>query len=172
MRAVSLSVGLLLAASATAAPAPAKDAPSPGTSAHSWRELTSDHFLMRTDLSSKAARTLIAQMEFSRAGLVQAVLDGRDERRTRLEVVAFATQREYEPFAGKHGALAFLDHRSGKECIVLGPLKDYLQAFEVSHELTHHLLYLRIPLQPSWFREGRAQFFSSAPGRSNRSSVT
>jgi len=170
MRAVSLSVGLLLASASTAAPVPAKHAPSAGTSAHSWRELTSDHFVLKTDLSSKAARKLMAQMEFSRAGLVQVLLDGRDERRARLEVVAFATQREYKPFASKHGAEAFLEHRS-KELIVLGPLKEYLQAAHVSHELAHYLLYMRIPLQPSWFREGMAEFSSSPLRASSRSYV-
>jgi cytochrome c-type biogenesis protein CcmH/NrfG len=113
----------------------------------------------------------MAQMEFSRAGLVQVLLDGRDERRARLEVVAFATQREYKPFASKHGAEAFLEHRRGKELIVLGPLKEYLQAAHVSHELAHYLLYMRIPLQPSWFREGMAEFSSSPLRASSRSYV-
>ncbi len=171
MRAASLIIGLLLTGSGTAAPAPPKNAPRAGTSARSWRELTSDHFVLKTDLSSKAARKLIAQIEFSRAGLVQVLLDGRDERRTRLEVVAFATQREYKPFAGKHGAEAFLEHRRGKELIVLGPLKHYLQAADVSHELAHHLLYMRIPLQPLWFREGMAEFSSSPLRASSRSYV-
>src|SRR5438270_13446557 len=89
MRAASLSVGLLLA-SGTAASLPARNARSAGLSPRSWRELTSDHFVLKTDLSSKGARKLIAQMEFSRAGLVQVLLDGRDERRRRVEVVAFA----------------------------------------------------------------------------------
>ena len=171
MRAVSLSVALLVAGSGTAASAPAKTLPSTDTP-HSWRELTSDHFVLKTDLSSKAARKLIAQMEFSRAGLVAALLDGRDEHTRLLDVVAFATQREYAPFASKPDAEAFLDHRRAKECIVLGPVKDYLQAFLVSHELAHYVLYLKVPLQPKWFSEGMAEFATSGSEPSKRSYVT
>jgi hypothetical protein len=170
MHAVSLILGLLLASSGTAPPAPAKNAPSGSAPPRSWRELTSDHFVLKTDLSSKDARKLIAQMEFSRAGLVHVLLDGRDERRARLEVVAFATQREYKPFATKHDAEAFHDRR-GKERLVLGPIKDYLQAADVSHEIAHRLLYMRIPLQPPWFREGMAEFSSSPLRASSRSYV-
>lgn len=126
-----------------------------------WRELTSDHFVLKTDLPSKAARALIAQLEFSRAGLLEAVLDGKDEPVQRVEVVAFATQQEYAPYAGENGALAFLDHRRGGERIVIGPLQDHVRALDVSHELAHYFLFRRIPLQPPWYREGMAQFYAS-----------
>lgn len=162
MRAPSLIVVvLLLASSGGAAAASPKGAPRGEASARPWRELTSDHFVLKTDLPSKDARKLVAQLEFSRAGLVQALLRGRDERKTRLEVVAFATQGEYAPYAGQRGAEGFLDHRAGAERIVLGPFQDHVRALNVSHELAHHLSYLRTPLQPAWYREGMAEFFSS-----------
>jgi hypothetical protein len=153
-----------VAAALGAAAAESLPASGPGATDQVWRELTSSHFVLLTDFHRDKALTLLAQLEFSRAGLVQAVLDGHDDEHARLEVVAFATADGFAPYAADQptGTEAFVEKNGAtKRRLVLGPVPEFRQQLNLSHEIAHHLLFLRYPIQPPWFREGMAKFLES-----------
>lgn len=130
-----------------------------------WRELTSEHFVVRTDLPSDRARDLVGELELDRALLVAAMpaLAGASHR---VSVYAYRSNREYRELTGAprdSWGQAFA-YPWGQQAITLrrgaGPSTEE-QARIVAHELAHALAYRVIPFQPRWFAEGLAGYLSA-----------
>jgi hypothetical protein len=154
-RALALAVAGTLASGCAGARAfrcPARGGPG-------WSELRTDHFLLRTDLPERPAAALAGRLERMRAAVAGAL--GGDDVPGLVDVIAFATRRELEPFAPAGSPGYYLRYVGGPPRIVLsGELVAWQRAL-LAHELTHHFLAGRYPRQPRWFAEGLAVYMES-----------
>jgi tetratricopeptide (TPR) repeat protein len=149
----------LLAAALLSACAGADAFRCPARGGPAWRELRTDHFLLRTDLPERPAAALAGRLERMRAAVAGA-LEAQDVPGV-VDVIAFARQDAFEPFApaGSHGY--YLRYVGGPPRIVLsGDIVPWQRAL-LAHELTHHFLAGRYPRQPRWFAEGLAVYLES-----------
>jgi tetratricopeptide (TPR) repeat protein len=126
-----------------------------------WRELASDHFALRTDLDRGGAVDLLEQLELLRAAVKEALFGGAADPPDRVEVVAFRTAEEYEPFAPEGAQAYYLKYEGGPPRIVLSAEWTPRQRAIVAHELTHHLASSILLRQPRWLSEGLAAFMES-----------
>jgi tetratricopeptide (TPR) repeat protein len=130
-----------------------------------WRELVSEHFVLRTDVSSDSARRLIAELELDRALLV-AAMPALAAAPGRIEADALTSREEYWEVTGQrqdYYGHAQLDE-AGRRRLVLfvspsGDARD--QARTVAHELAHVLCWHVIPDEPRWLAEGLAKYLES-----------
>lgn len=127
-----------------------------------WRELASDHFVLRTDLAPREAAALVGRFERMRAA-VAAALPGASPAEGRVEVIAFRTKEEYAPFAPGGAEGYYLRSEGGPPRIVLSADLGPDQRVLLAHELTHHFLAGAFLRQPRWFAEGLAVYMESLP---------
>jgi len=125
-------------------------------SAEPWRQLLSEHFVLRTDLDAGAAGDLIRDLETMRRAVLAALFLEAREPPGRVEVVAFRDEREYRAFAPANAAAYYLRAAGGPPRLVMpGRLGDW-QRVVLAHELTHHALAGAAARQPRWLAEGMA----------------
>lgn len=140
---------------------------SPARGGTPWRELTSDHFLLQTDLDSEHAREVVARLEEMRAALIEAFSDSAEAPEAgRLLVVAFANRREFLWYgAGSDDVGRFVcdDHRRPR--ILLSSVFRPEGRRAVAHELAHYLMYQAVIRQPRWFAEGMAVYLETVADR-------
>src|SRR5450432_1708179 len=86
---------MLVLTSACVTAAPVK---SPGEGGAPWTELTSPHFVLRTDLDQEKARAVLAQIEAIDDALEQVAFPPSSKTPNRILVVDFATQAEFEAY--------------------------------------------------------------------------
>jgi tetratricopeptide (TPR) repeat protein len=149
-----IAVALLTCAACAGAPALRPVPPDGG----GWRELRSEHFVLRTDLPSSRARRLAAELEAVVDGLRRGLFGERtDELSLSVDVVVFESERDLELFLPENAqAYMWPDPRSSRLTIVMKGAHRERQRAEVAHELTHALLAASHPRQPRWFQEGVA----------------
>jgi Flp pilus assembly protein TadD len=142
---------LLLAGCATSAAflCPARGGPV-------WRDIGSDHFVLRTDLDLDEASLLLARLERLRTAVTSALFDQAPASRTGVEVVAFRTEAAYRAFAPPNVDAYYLRSAGGPPRIVVAGRLDGRQRAMLAHELAHHYLSLVFLRQPRWFSEGLA----------------
>jgi hypothetical protein len=110
-----------------------------------WREVASEHFLLRTDLDSGDALKTAAQLEELRALLEQAMFGRAVATASRLEVVAFSRREEFEEFApGPKLAGFFARDAIGRQRAVLGDGLAASYRVVIAHELAHYLAHHEI----------------------------
>jgi tetratricopeptide (TPR) repeat protein len=136
-------------ATSTAFVCPARGGPA-------WRDVGSDHFVLRTDLDVKDATRLLVSLERLRTAVVSALFDEVPASRSGVEVVAFRTEGEYRAFAAPGVDAYYMRSAGGPPRIVLGGRLDSRQRAMLAHELTHHYLSSVFVRQPRWFSEGLA----------------
>jgi tetratricopeptide (TPR) repeat protein len=122
-----------------------------------WRELTSPHFRLRTDLPEDSARWTLEKLETLRWWLQAAwstggdspgttraiVLDAPAELRTFTEVPGLATTTREGSLLVTAGAEAQFGDRSPGVHLL-------------AHEIAHELIRRRMPGAPRWYHEGLA----------------
>ncbi|WP_248357204.1 hypothetical protein [Anaeromyxobacter oryzae] len=133
-----------------------------------WRELSTDHLVLRTDLPAREASALAGRLERMRVAVGAALFEGAPPAPGQVEVIAFRTAEEYRPFAPEGAAGYYLRYAGGPPRIVLsGALQPWQRAL-LAHELTHHFLASVFHRQPRWLAEGLAVYMESlgddAPG--------
>jgi len=96
-----------------------------------------------------------------RAAVREAFFGGAADPPGRVEVIAFRTLEEYEPFAPGGARAYYLRYEGGPPRIVLAAGMNALQRMVVAHELTHHLASCVLLRQPRWLSEGLATFMES-----------
>lgn len=123
-----------------------------------WRELRTDHFVLRTDLPSGRARGLVAELEEVVDGLHRGLFGERPkELSIAVDVVAFASRRDVDLFLPANvQAAASFDARWSRPTIIMTGAFGELQRAVVAHELTHVLMAASYARQPLWFKEGVA----------------
>lgn len=126
-----------------------------------WRELASDHFVVRTDLDAEDALALLHRLERMRAAVLAALFEGAPETPGRVEVVAFRSDREFEDFAPPGVSAYYLRYAGGPPRIVLsGEIASWQRAL-LAHELTHHYLAAAFARLPRWLGEGLAVYMET-----------
>jgi tetratricopeptide (TPR) repeat protein len=152
----------LLAAAACALAAPAAAFTCEAAGGRAWREVTSEHFAVRTDLDADEAAALAQDLERIRGAVVAALFPGRADVPGRLGVVAFRSAGDFEDLAPAHVAAFYASLGPEERAIVLPAFpvpaagRDARTAQVVAHELAHHLLAYALPRRPAWLDEGLA----------------
>ncbi len=125
-----------------------------------WRQLVSDHFVLRTNLGEVEASELIARFERMRAA-VAAALPGAPAPPGRVEVIAFRSAADYAAFAPEGARGYYLRSEGGPPRIVMAGGLSATERALLAHELTHHFLAGALKRQPRWFAEGLASYMES-----------
>jgi tetratricopeptide (TPR) repeat protein len=126
-----------------------------------WRELASDHFVIRTDLDADDALALLHRLERMRAAVLAALFEGAPETPGRVEIVAFRSDREFKDFAPPGVSAYYLRYAGGPPRIVLsGEIASWQRAL-LAHELTHHYLAAVFARLPRWLAEGLAVYMET-----------
>jgi tetratricopeptide (TPR) repeat protein len=133
----------------------------PASGGAAWREIATDHFVLRTDLDRGEAAALLGRLERQRAAILSALFEGATPAPGRVEVVAFRTGEEYRDVAPAGVDAYYLRSSGGPPRIVMsGELAPWQRAL-LSHELTHHFLAGAFVRQPRWLSEGLATYLES-----------
>jgi hypothetical protein len=135
----------------------------PGEGGPDWRELTSDHFVLSTDLSSEDARASIQVLERTRQALLVAAWGNRSGGpKPKVDVVILAHAAALADLAGGGGPVGWVHAGSGRLLMVLsGSAQDIAAQPIVRHELFHSLAAFLLVNQPSWVNEGLAEYMET-----------
>jgi len=144
----------------------------PARGGPAWRDVGSDHFVLRTDLDLEDATRLLARLERLRTAVVSALFDEVPASRTGVEVVAFRSEKAYRAFAPPGVDAYYLRSAGGPPRIVVAGKLDSRQRAMLAHELTHHYLSLVFQRQPRWFSEGLATLMEPVGDQGDGPSMT
>jgi hypothetical protein len=170
MRRADVTVALVLLALAGCATSAAFLCPARG--GPPWRDIASDHFVLRTDLDLEDASRLLTRLERLRTAVTSALFDQTPTSPTSVEVVAFRTNRAYRDFAPPGVDAYYLRSAGGPPRIVVAGRLDSRQRAMLAHELTHHYLSLVFVRQPRWLSEGLATMMEPVGDEGGGSSMT
>lgn len=140
------------------------------TSTPHWSELTSRHFVLRTDMPRRQARSALAEFERSYAAM-ETIAFSSDPPRQRIDVVLFAGEDQFRALAPPGSSGYFMprqvDDPDPQPTIALygkmeisGTLVDSTER-RFRHELTHRFLERRLRDAPPWLEEGLAEYWST-----------
>lgn len=122
-----------------------------------WRELRTEHFLLRTDHGSERARALALELERIRDAVAHVLLESPADRPGPLvHVVVMRSPYEAELFKPPGTTGLFTHSAWGDPTIVLPSAVQGDTSRVIAHELTHLLTAADLQRQPPWFREGIA----------------
>jgi len=130
----------------------------PASGGPPWRDLASEHFVVRTDLTRADAVALAGRLEQLRAAVASTLFEGAPEAPGRVEVVAFRDGAEYREFAPAGVDAYYLRYVGGPPRIVLSGELGGTQRALLAHELAHHFLAGVFPRGPRWLVEGIAVY--------------
>lgn len=136
-----------------------------------WVEVTTEHFVLRTDLPPDDARQAAADLERVRSALLAAAWHSSKEPVGRTQVVELADDRELREFARK-GLEGFVASDAFDEPImVVSASQEDQQIFK--HELSHIVTRGYLVSKPRWVDEGIACYLETLKldGRSGKFEV-
>ena len=137
-----------------------------------WREMATEHYLLRTDLPGPEAAELVGRIERLRAAVAAGLPGGAPGPPGRVDVVAFRTLEEYQPFSPDNALGYYIRYEGGPPRIVVpGEIGPWQRAM-LAHELTHDFLAGKYRRQPRWFAEGLAVYMESVETDASGSVVT
>jgi tetratricopeptide (TPR) repeat protein len=149
----------LLSSPAFAFTCPAKGGPE-------WREYTTEHFRVDTDLSGVKVDILIKDLETMRSLLVRGLFGDEVDIPGRMRVVALASPSDFRMLAGSEMISAYFMTNSSGDAVIVLPVEGLKASEElVAHEIAHHLSRYQFPEQPAWFAEGLAAFLQTVARR-------
>ena len=131
----------------------------PGQGGPSWRELTSEHFSLSTDLDSGEAREAVQDLEDFRALLIATAWPRVVVPGGRLRVVIVSRERDWRAFEESRDG--FYTEALFQPFIALRAGGSDQTRLRIRHELTHHLSRFYVEKQPEWLAEGLATFFET-----------
>lgn len=124
-----------------------------------WVEVTTEHFVLRTDLPPDDARKAAADLELIRSALLAAAWHSSKEAGGRTQVVELADDRELREFA-KKGLEGFVASDAFDEPImVVTASQEEQQIFK--HELSHVVTRGYLVSKPRWVDEGIATYLET-----------
>ncbi len=151
----------LLAAATLSASACATLRPTPAQGGPPWRELTSEHFRLRTDVPEREARELIRRLEEHRAGMLATVWPQATGAPTRIDVVALGGGAQVHAYLGPYRAGLRGNRPPLGATLVTADLRNDESDGVLRHELAHELAHWSMPFQPPWYAEGVAMFLQT-----------
>ena len=131
------------------------------TSGRPWRELASEHFVVRTDLALPDAEELVGQLELLRAAVLAGLFMESKDPPGQVEVIAFESRDEYRAFAPSYASAYYLRNPGGPPRIVLPGGLGAMQKVVLAHELTHHLSACLFAVHVNWLSEGLAVYMEA-----------
>ena len=126
-----------------------------------WLELTSQHFVVSTNLPPSEAREAAVQLEQARTVVLAAFPMGDAPR---LDVVVFQTASQLQELAGDPVLDAALTHDRKGALLLTGNAGSFLavtQLRSLLHELAHHFSGGVLRRWPRWFEEGLAIYLET-----------
>ena len=162
MRLPSLLLFLVLLSSCAAFQGPLVS-PSHGGSPST--EITSAHFVLKTNLAPDEARDTSAKLEETFAELSNLGFESADKPKTQIDVIYFRRQASYYEFAPRTTAAMFVpfgrnDFERRPFALLGGTFDDSARA-NVQHELTHLFVRYYYPQAPVWLNEGLARYLET-----------
>jgi hypothetical protein len=143
---------------ATLPACPAKGGPA-------WRELTSAHFRVRSDLDQEDARETVRRLEEIRASMLATLWPGAPDPPNRTEVIVLRSRIEFMVFARDPQVPPVLwglrSERPPLPPTLIFSGTDYRTMGVLAHELAHDLSRWYMPMQPPWYSEGIATFLET-----------
>jgi hypothetical protein len=138
---------------------------SPEEGGEEWHQLTSEHFLLYTDLAIDSAQAQLEHFEVLRDALEQAAFPLSGGAEPHVAVVVFRHSRDYETLgplqtSGVFYPLLPLDIERKPTLLVSGGLTELTQRRFV-HEMVHELMQRAFGDTPPWLNEGLAEYFST-----------
>ena len=126
-----------------------------------WLELTSQHFVVTTNLAPPDARAAAAQLEQARTAVLAAFPMGDAPQ---LDVVVFETAAQLHELSGDLQLDAALTHDRKGSLLLTGSAVSFLGATQLRsmlHELAHHFSAGALRRWPRWFEEGLATYLET-----------
>ena len=135
----------------------------PPHDASEWRELTGEHFVLRTDLPPALARSTLVELERVRSGLLAAAWHGARTPPGKLAILALRDRDELAWFADPLVRGFVTRDLIGERLLVFqageGPGLTGLETLK--HELAHLIDDCFLLRQPRWLAEGLATFLQT-----------
>ncbi|MHB8876136.1 MAG: hypothetical protein ACYC8T_20800 [Myxococcaceae bacterium] len=125
-----------------------------------WREVTSAHFRLRTNLDSPAAREAVTELEKARKALLFA-WNGRVDPPGRLDAVVLRSSAEFHEFADRTAGGLFTVDRTGPLLVLPGESYSFDASpnrWSVMHGLARHLSSYALARQPVWLQVGLGSY--------------
>jgi hypothetical protein len=149
---------ILLGLSLATGCATARGCPAEGGA--TWRELTSEHFVLSTDMRSGKARDAITELETLRAAVLTAAFPMASRRPTgRIPVIILDEIEEWNGYFPQNGGM--FTRLLWQPLILLYGGNSLNREETIKHELVHYLSRFYLPHQPRWFAEGLAIYFET-----------
>lgn len=127
-----------------------------------WLELTSQHFVVRTNLEPAAARAAAVQLEQARAAELSAF--PTTGTTPPLEVVLFTDPAQLHELSGDVSLDAALLHDWRGPMLLTASSATFMGATQLPltlHELAHHYSAAALERAPKWFDEGLAIYLET-----------
>jgi len=135
----------------------------PAAGGPAWQELTTEHFIIDTDLEPSEGRDIARQLESLRKIMTDGPFGGEPPAGPRARVLALRSD-EYHHF-DRVNAGAFVSSALFQPLLVTSPGGEWdtFAADVRKHELGHYVasLYVDARLQPRWFAEGLADYLET-----------
>mgnify|MGYP006289534151 CR=1 FL=1 len=133
-----------------------------------WREVRTEHFVVRTDADRERAMSLATDLEKYRFTIAYlSGLNTGNAPSVPVTVYAYASYDDYIDDTGAYGTAGFYIPRPTGPVSVLS-LEDGDEDWHLSgkrvlfHEYTHHILHQYSPLEyPRWYDEGFAEYMAT-----------
>jgi tetratricopeptide (TPR) repeat protein len=131
-----------------------------------WREYTSQHFVVSSDLSIDDARSMVGELEQTYRAFVDIAgwhFPNRGEPPGRMRLVVFASQSGYAAIGPRDSDGVFRPDTVDGEPLILiaADARGHSWHELVLHELTHRLLHFYVGNVPLWLDEGLAEYYST-----------
>jgi tetratricopeptide (TPR) repeat protein len=136
--------------------------PRPGPHGSTFTRVATPHFNVYTDVSPRSAEAHARKLEWLLQGLLQIGWEHHGELPLKLNVVLLRDRAELQQFTGFDIAGFFNDDVLFEPWAVLAAPVMTHDLSTLVHELSHHLAYLALQNQPTWFAEGLAGYYESA----------
>lgn len=138
---------------------PAKS-PSPALDG-GWRELTSEHFVLTTDLDVDDATDVVVELERLYHAFARVAFPHEPRLESVSHVTSFANEDEWASLDPDASAY-FLDETLFQPSAIVTHGEPDRRFFEIlAHELTHRFVAFYFPSAPTWLNEGLAEYFET-----------
>jgi hypothetical protein len=135
----------------------------PGAGGPPWQEITSEHFVIDTNLEPEVAKATARQLEGLRKAMIEVVFGREPPPSPPLRVLALRSD-EYGHYGTKSVGV-FMSSVLSQPVLVTSPGGEWgsMQNNIRVHELAHYVssLYMNIRYQPRWFAEGFATYMET-----------